>query len=530
MAVEAAFYKLPGSAIVERYVRSSHQNDPGRTLLEIILFIFAIRTVFQRRTRSSSEKHFIEFSEKEIDELVDEWTPEPLGQPLSEREQNELAAVPVIAGPNGPKPKLAGTGKTAINLCSYNFTGLAGNEHIKERAIETLRKYGLGSCGPAGFYGTLDVHVDLENNIAEFLGTEAAILYSQGFSTIPSVIASFCKRGDIIIADRGVNFAIQKGIQISRSTVRWFDHNDLQSLNDVCEAVDREQRKKRAPLTRRFIITEGIFEKDGQMVDLPKLIELKYKHKYRLILDESYSFGTVGRTGRGLTELYNVPASKVDMIVGSVAIGLCSSGGFCAGSKIAIDHQRNNGASFVFSATSPALLAVSASEGIELLKNSPSTLEALRENVRVARSVLERVDGINIPSHPASPMIHIFLKSANDIQREKASATLHPATATKPKHSDPRSVLPRDANTWDWDIEDEERALQEVVEDALAQGVMISKAKRLRGQEIVEPRPSIRLVLTAALSKKDTEKAVGIVKASLQKVIAKRRHTGHLLN
>ena len=218
------------------------------------------------------------------------------------------------------------------------------------------------------------------------------------------------------------------------------------------------------------------------------------------------------------------------MIVGSVAIGLCSSGGFCAGSKIAIDHQRNNGASFVFSATSPALLAVSASEGIELLKNSPSTLEALRENVRVARSVLERVDGINIPSHPASPMIHIFLKSANDIQREKASATLHPATATKPKHSDPRSVLPRDANTWDWDIEDEERALQEVVEDALAQGVMISKAKRLRGQEIVEPRPSIRLVLTAALSKKDTEKAVGIVKASLQKVIAKRRHTGHLLN
>ncbi|KAL1737824.1 hypothetical protein HDZ31DRAFT_51790 [Schizophyllum fasciatum] len=127
-------------------------------------------------------------------------------------------------------------------------------------------------------------------------------------------------------------------------------------------------------------------------------------------------------------------------------------------------------------------------------------------------------------------MIHIFLKSASDVQREKANATLHPSTATKPKHSDPRSVLPRDASSWDWDIEDEERALQEVVEDALAQGVMISKAKRLRGQEIVEPRPSIRLVLTAALSKKDTEKAVGIVKASLQKVISKRRQHGHHLS
>ena len=211
-------------------------------------------------------------SVQEIDELVDEWTPEPLGQPLSEREQNELAAVPVIAGPNGPKPKLASTGKTAINLCSYNFTGLAGNEHIKERAIETLRKYGLGSCGPAGFYGTLDVHVDLENNIAEFLGTEAAILYSQGFSTIPSVIASFCKRGDIIVADRGVNFAIQKGLQISRSTIRWYDHNDMKSLEHVLENIEKERRKKKGPLTRRFIVTEGIFDHDGVMSDLPKLV------------------------------------------------------------------------------------------------------------------------------------------------------------------------------------------------------------------------------------------------------------------
>lgn len=92
---------------------------------------------------------------QEIDELVDEWTPEPLGQPLTPQEQADLAAVPVIAGPNGPKPKLLNTGKTAINLASFNFTGLSGNEEIKERAVDILRKYGLGSCGPPGFYGTL---------------------------------------------------------------------------------------------------------------------------------------------------------------------------------------------------------------------------------------------------------------------------------------------------------------------------------------------------------------------------------------
>jgi serine palmitoyltransferase len=87
--------------------------------------------------------------------LVDEWTPEPLGQPLDAKEQAELASVPVIAGPNGPKPKLASNGKSATNLASFNFTGLAGNEHIKSMAVDTLRKYGLGSCGPPGFYGTL---------------------------------------------------------------------------------------------------------------------------------------------------------------------------------------------------------------------------------------------------------------------------------------------------------------------------------------------------------------------------------------
>lgn len=181
--------------------------------------------------------------------------------------------------------------------------------------------------------------MDLERDIADFLGTEGSILYSQDFSTISSVIPAFAKRGDVIVADRGVKFAIQKGLQISRSTIRWYDHNDLQSLHDVLLAVEKERKKKKWPLTRRFIVTEGIFEQDGAMVDLPKLVELKKRYKYRLILDEGISFGTVGRTGRGLTELYNVPATEIDMLVGSVANGLQSSGGFCAGARHVVEHQ-----------------------------------------------------------------------------------------------------------------------------------------------------------------------------------------------
>ena len=114
--------------------------------------------------------------------------------------------------------------------------------------------------------------MDLERNISQFLGTENTIIYSQGFSTISSVIPAFCKRGDIIVADRGVNFAIHKGIQISRSTVRWYDHNDMNSLEVVMNSVTREMKKKKAPHTRRFLITEGIFENDGAMSDLPKLV------------------------------------------------------------------------------------------------------------------------------------------------------------------------------------------------------------------------------------------------------------------
>lgn len=171
---QTTFDKLPGSAVIQRYVKSSHQNDPGRTILELILVVFAIRTLLQSRTRADRNgKHFIQFSDKvwlcletqyetyinhstqEVDELVDEWIPEPLAPPLTETEQSDLAAVPIIAGPNGPKPKLTWNGKTVVNLASFNFTGLAGNEQIKQSAIETLRKYGLGSCGPPGFYGTL---------------------------------------------------------------------------------------------------------------------------------------------------------------------------------------------------------------------------------------------------------------------------------------------------------------------------------------------------------------------------------------
>lgn len=157
-----------------------------------------------------------------------------------------------------------------MNLGSYNFYNFNTNESLKEKAIQTLRNYGVGPCGPRGFYGTQDVHMKTEADVASFLGTASCIIYSQAFSTISSVIPAFSKRGDIIVADKGVNFAIRKGIQISRSMVRWYEHNDMEDLDRVLAKVTKEQARK--PLTRRFIITEGLFESYGDMVNLPKIV------------------------------------------------------------------------------------------------------------------------------------------------------------------------------------------------------------------------------------------------------------------
>ena len=266
------FHRLPGSAIFIRYVRSSYQNDPVRSAVELFLVLFAIRYLLAPKYSTKPGKSVAaQLSDDEIDELVEDWTPEPLVGQMTPFEEQELEKRAVIVGPTGPKCRLS-NGRTVTNLASYNFYNLVSNEQLKERAVQTLRTYGVGPCGPPGFYGTQDVHMRIEADIAAFLGTTACIIYAQAFSTISSVIPAFSKRGDIIVADKAVNYAIRKGIQISRSSVRWYEHNDMDDLERVLARVVKEQSKK--PLTRRFIICEGLSEHVGDLLDLPKVVSL----------------------------------------------------------------------------------------------------------------------------------------------------------------------------------------------------------------------------------------------------------------
>lgn len=268
-----------------------------------------------------------------------------------------------------------------------------------------------------------------EADIAAHIGVDACIVYAQAFSTISSVIPAFSKRGDIIVADKAVGFAVRKGLQISRSTVRWYEHGDMEDLEKVLQKVTKEQARK--PLTRRFIVTEGLFENVGDAPDLPALVcahskylmvceqetdkkqvELKQRYKFRLILDETWSYGVLGRTGAGLTEHQNVDPTLVDMIIGSLAGPLCAGGGFCAGSADIVEHQRISSAAYTFSAALPAMLATTASETIALLQDNQEPITTLRDNIKVMRQQLDpRSEWIRCSSSADNAMQILVLKN-----------------------------------------------------------------------------------------------------------------------
>ncbi|KAL6400362.1 Serine palmitoyltransferase 1 [Ilyonectria robusta] len=491
-----AFQKMPGSAVLGRYIQSSYQNDPVRSAIELVLVLFFIRYLMSP-SYSTHKRNYVKLREDEIDELIDEWTPESLVAEQTPFEVAESERLPVVVGPTGPKSKLS-NGRTVTNLASYNFYNFNGNEQIKEKAIQVLRTYGVGPCGPPQFYGTQDVHMKTEADIAAYLGTEGCIVYAQSFSTISSVIPSFCKRGDVIIADREVNYPIRKGLEVSRSNIRWYNHNDMDDLERVMQAVVKEQAKAKK-LTRRFVVTEGLFELTGDEIDLPRLVELKEKYKFRVILDETWSFGVLGRTGRGITEAQNVDPQAVDMIVGSLAGALCAGGGFCAGPKDVVEHQRITSSSYTFSAALPAMLAVTASEALNLLQSNPDILTQCRENIKAMRAQLDpRSDWVVCTSSSDNPIMLLALK--------------------------PDVVKARKL-----ELEDQERILLDCVEEALTNGVMITRTKTRPYVHAIKPRdgswsaqPSLRICLTSALSKKDIEKAGVTIRHAITKVMTRK--------
>ncbi|GIZ38267.1 hypothetical protein CKM354_000168800 [Cercospora kikuchii] len=490
--------QIPGSAIVVRYIRSSYQNDPVRSAVELFLFIFAVRYLLAP-SYSTKRKKNVPLTEDEVDELVEDWTPEPLAGEETEFERLTNEKSPVITGMAGPKAKLA-NGRTVTNLASYNHYNFAGNQDLMNKAVTTVRTYGVGPCSPPGFYGTQDVHMKSEADIAAHIGMPAAIIYAQSFSTISSVIPAFSKRGDIIVADKAVNYPIRKGLQISRSTVHWYEHNDMEDLERVLQRIVKQGRGK--PLTRRFIVTEGLFENIGDMVNLPKLIDLKFKYKFRIILDETWSYGILGRSGKGVTEHQNVDPTNVDMIIGGLAGAMSSGGGFCAGNMEIVEHQRLSAAAYTFSAALPAFLATTASETVTMLQEDPRHISTLRENISAIRAQLDpRSDWVHTNSAPENPVILLVLKDQHVQDRNLSRA-------------------------------EQEALLQDCVDECLNNGVLITRLKSMPGalglapkdlEKEWQPQPALKVCVTSGLTKKETEKAGIVIRHAITTVMKSRK-------
>ena len=366
------------------------REDPWHVVVETMLVFFIVYLVFFKKQKKARS----ELTEDLVDQLIAEWEPVPLVPQLTSLEQKMLDAVVVVDAMSASDATitLKGTGnRLLINLANCDFLGMSGRKEVVEASAKTLDEYGCGSCGPRGFYGSVMPHIYVEDAMARFMGTKAAISYSDTASTQSSCVPAFAKRGDLLVVDAGIQEAIRTGVELSRAKVIFFRHNDAAHCREVLEKVRSDDRRLGRDPTeqRRFVVSEAIFRDDGAAAPLPELVALKKEFGFRLIVDESLSFGTVGATGRGLVEAAGVAVSDVDVITITLESTLASVGGICVGSVEVVDHQRLSGAGYCFSASAPPFVSSAAVAALKVLEREPELVESLQNNIAVSATFEE---------------------------------------------------------------------------------------------------------------------------------------------
>jgi serine palmitoyltransferase len=308
---------------------------------------------------------------------------------------------------------VTGINQPVINAASFDFLGLSRDPSLKASSLTALDHYGVGSCGPRGFYGTIDLHLQLEHALAQFLQVDEAICYSEGASATTSAIQAFAKKGDLLIIDEACSEPILSGANLSRATIRYFKHNDMSDLRRILSAIREEDKLLRRDTSqqRRFIVVEGIYRNTGDICPLLEIVQLRKEFFYRIILDESLSFGVLGAQGRGLTEQCNIPPMEIDIVTFALDTVLASVGGVCVGTREIVDHQRLSGAGYCFSASSAPFLSAAALSSLQLLQSETFKLQAqLLENVRLLRQELAKIPVLVFLSNDETPVIHLALR------------------------------------------------------------------------------------------------------------------------
>jgi glycine C-acetyltransferase len=278
---------------------------------------------------------------------------------------------------NMPATELRGGARVIVNgrdmgmYASYSYLGLIGHPRINKAAKDAIDRYGTGTHGVRMLAGTLDLHKELEETIAEFKNAEAAVTYSSGYVTNLTVVSSLVGRGGYVISDKLNHASIVDGCLMSGAKFLRFRHNDMDDLESRLQNIPDGATK--------LVIADAVFSMDGDVIDFPKIVELSQKYKAWLMMDEAHSVGVLGKTGRGIEEHFGMEGT-VDIKMGTLSKTIPSVGGYVAGKEELISFLSHASRAYIFSAALPPAQAAAANEAFKVILDEPWRMEKLQAN------------------------------------------------------------------------------------------------------------------------------------------------------
>ena len=289
-------------------------------------------------------------------------------------------------------------GHRLIMCGSNNYLGLTTHPKVKEAAIEAIRKYGTSNTGSRFLNGTLRLHKELEEELADFVGKEAALVFSTGYQTNLGTIQAIVGREDVVVLDRADHASIVDGAILSQGKILRFKHNDLNDLDRVLGKVD--------PDKGALVVVDGVYSMDGDIAPLPEMIEVCRKHGARLMVDDAHSMGVLGPQGNGTAAHFGV-TEGVDLIMSTFSKSFASLGGFIAGDEDVVHYIQHFGRSMIFSASIPASNAAAARAALQIMKEEPERRERLWA---IAKRVKEELNNMGYDTGTSeTPIIPIII-------------------------------------------------------------------------------------------------------------------------
>lgn len=294
-------------------------------------------------------------------------------------------------------------GKRRIMLGSNNYLGLTTNPQVVEAGIRAFEKYGTGCSGSRFLNGTLEMHLELETELAAFVNKESAVTFSTGFQSNLGIISAIVGRGDYVICDRENHASIYDGCKLSYGKMLRYKHNDMGDLENILARLPEE--------AGRLIVTDGVFSMGGDIANLPEIVRLAEKYKARVMVDDAHGLGVIGQGGRGTASYFGLE-NKVDIIMGTFSKSLASLGGYMAASELVCDYVRHNSRPFIFSASIPPSSCAAALASLRYLKEHPELPERLLALSAYARVGL-KARGLSI-RESETPIIPIYTFEAEN--------------------------------------------------------------------------------------------------------------------